>query len=90
MRSKKINRHLYCQTEFHGKSEKNNLFSPRELSFLPNNVFKKISIFSDFTLFLVPDLNPKRGPHSYSCRIDKFLNTTHLSFLASLGEKLNI
>jgi len=35
---------LYCLTEFHGESEKNNRFSPRGLSFLANTAFKKMAL----------------------------------------------
>jgi hypothetical protein len=31
----------YCLTEFHGESEKNNRFTPRELSFWANTVLTK-------------------------------------------------
>ena len=41
MRSKKINRHLYCQTEFHGKSEKLTFFYLENLHFGPIRVLKK-------------------------------------------------
>ncbi len=36
----------YCLAEFHGESENNNRFSPRELSFWANTVFKKFSLIN--------------------------------------------
>ncbi len=40
----------YCLTEFHGESENNSLFSPREPSFWPKMVLKKTALKIEYCM----------------------------------------